>query len=120
MSERISNRMLDEIRVWMSEDVPISKRRWFEDKNLSVYLRSYTVGGAKILDLANVSAKVQGQGVYSHFLGALIVFAIFFRYDKLKIENVLEERFQKYHEGLNFKSNRDSPPSYILELDDVK
>jgi hypothetical protein len=117
-----------EVKKWVGEKSDsISRNRWFEDKDIKVYLRYFNYSGRKQIDLSNITVveEKRGQCLYSRFLGFLMGVCTAENFNYLKIENVLEDRFQKFHEklfkgeGILYEKKLDglgATPSYYIRL----
>ncbi len=89
---------------------PLRRNVWLKHPDLSLYVRS----SKRVIDnelcttfeIANIAIKLErklGQGHFTKFLDNLEITLIGTRYQVLYIENVFEERFQKFFIRKGFK-----------------
>ena len=100
------------LAVWIKASAggQFPRNAWFQLPNLEVYVR--VVPGLKRIDIANVLARVRGQGTFTSFLVDMERLADELGFS-LYIENVLEPRFADFFRQRGYKEiPSDGPPSF--------
>ena len=85
------------------------RNSWFELPHLSVYMR--VIPNLKQIDIANVTARSQGAGHFTVFLVHMESLAQELG-ATLRIENVLEPRFQSFFARRGYTSDNQPTPSF--------
>ncbi len=96
--------MLIAVKDWCTVTATWPNNQWHTSPLMEVYMRRYDdvrLSGQRVVDIANVTVhpKHQGQGVYTEFLEMLLGMTSTGQIHRLRVENVLEKRFQEFHRG---------------------
>jgi hypothetical protein len=114
--------ILDHIEEWLGtpfKEHQVNDRRWFNNPIAEIYLRKMEHNNWRRIDLANITftfRKTSGQR-YTFFLGWLMEVGQRHGYHEIIVENVMDLRFQSFHDSLAYTTKIEgTPPSYSIRL----